>query len=250
MWSDRQKFLFLKAGNAAGWNEPMRYTAMRACGCPLMKAAGAEPVPGAQCPVPPGYRPSVKHAQNNNGHFEAVMALAEACAAQRGRLDAKFPRPAEHDSWREAAQHSATSRLIPKLREVWAEAMAKMPGRFFEPKGTGHRASGISFDPNAQCPVPSASLDALASRVCKNDPSAFPGLYDHGPELLDECDAGQLHRVLEALKAWVGREFYAAGITPHTFYIPAGAVAQVKAHAKRHQASGIGHQSEPVASVP
>lgn len=233
MWSDRQKFLFLKAGNAAGWNEPMRYTAMRACGCPLMKATGATPV-GA----PDVLRPSVKHAQNNNGHFEAVMALAESCAGQRsggGTLDARFPRPAEHDSWRDAAQHSATSRLIPKIREVWAEAMERMPGRFFE------------FVPDASSPSRgsrSPSLDALAARVCKNDVTAFPGLYDHGPELLDECDAGQLHRVLEALKAWVGRAFYENGIKPRTFYIPSGAIAQVKAKAGRHKASGTRHEPE------
>ena len=81
------------------------------------------------------------------------------------------------------------------------------------------------------------SPDAFARRVTAADASQFPDHFMAAPQDLDACDAAQACRVVEGLRAWVGRDFYAAGINPRTFVIPHNAIAQVNAQARRHVAN-------------
>lgn len=219
-WSEKQTRIFLRAANLAGWNDAQRYTAMRACGCPLVKGTAGR---GQATDVVP--RPSVKSPGNTHEMFAAVMMLAESCARTRGSYNGRFPRPGSHDDWI-AASYDTAQRLHHKARAVWAEAQERMPGRFFG----GDEA-----------------MRGFVARVCGKDPETFGGLFAAAPEHLHECDAAQAVRVVEGLRAWVGREFYRAGLTPRSFVIPRSAIEQVKAEAARHraspQASGIGHQA-------
>ena len=207
MWSPKQQLLFLKASNIAGWNDQQRYVAMRACGCPLVKGT----VGRGQATEAGVTRPSIKAPGNTHESFAAVMVLAEASAEQRGR-GAAFPRPSNADSWLDSSRDTS-KRVRDLVRRVWAEACERMPGRFFGGE---------------------AALDAFVKGQLARDPAEFPEHFDHAPEAIDECDLAQAARILESLKAWVGREFYRAGITPRTFYIPSSAIAQVNAEARRH----------------
>lgn len=222
-WSDKQRTLFMIACGLAGWNDQQRYLAMRAAGCPCVapakppKARRIKSDTDAQCP-PGGMpdaspsRPSVMAPGNTHEMFAAVMSLAEASARTRGATMIKFPRPAAGKAWRDAALDTST-RLIHKAREIWREAQERMPGKFFG----GDEA-----------------LDAFARRVTASDAAQFPDHFMAAPQDLDACDAAQACRVVEGLRAWVGRDFYAAGINPRTFVIPHNAVAQVNAQARRH----------------
>lgn len=233
-WSEKQTRIFLRAANLAGWNDAQRYTAMRACGCPLVaapgtrhRASGIRSEPSAQCPVPSPSpsRPSVKAPGNTHEMFAAVMMLAESCARARGSYNGRFPRPGQHDDWI-AASYDTAQRLHHKAREIWAEAQQRMPGRFFG----GDEA-----------------LEKFVQRIVCADTVEFRGLFTETPERLDFCDAAQAVRVVEGLRAWVGREFYRAGLTPRSFVIPRSAIEQVKAEARRHappaQAPGIRDQA-------
>lgn len=219
-WSEKQTRIFLRAANLAGWNDAQRYTAMRACGCPLVKGTVGR---GQATDVV--LRPSVKTPGNTHEMFAAVMMLAESCARARGSYNGRFPRPGQHDDWI-AASYDTAQRLHHKAREIWAEAQQRMPGRFFG----GDEA-----------------LEKFVQRIVCADTVEFRGLFTETPERLDFCDAAQAVRVVEGLRAWVGREFYRAGLTPRSFVIPRSAIEQVKAEAARHraspQASGIGHQA-------
>ncbi|MFM9959222.1 MAG: hypothetical protein ACKVZJ_14250 [Phycisphaerales bacterium] len=206
-WTTPQRKLVLVAANKAGWNDQQRYLAMRACGCPLK--AG---------------KPSVTHEGNGRDHLVAVMALAESCAAQRGVTD--FPRPGRsevgstarrpHVTWRDAAL-DAGQYLRDKARKIWAEAKERAPGLL--------RAD--------------ASLEAFALRQCARDhepEGGAPELYAFPVESFDELDTGQLIRVIEGLRAWLGRAFFRSGLTPRTFTIPRHAIDQAQSEARRHVA--------------
>lgn len=198
MWSHAQRNLLLKAVNLAGWTDQLRYVAMRACGCPLV---GSSPS-----------RPSVKATANTHEQFAAVMMLAESAAKTRGK-GASFPKPGgDADTWTEASLDTS-SRVRDLIRRIWAEAHAKMPAKF---------------------PGTEAALTGFVERQTKGDAEDYKGFFEFAPANLDECDLAQCTRVLEGLKAWVGREFYRCGIRPQTFYIPPSAIAQVKAEARRH----------------
>lgn len=215
-WSQKQRLLFLKASGLAGWNDQQRYLAMRAVGCPCV----ATTIPGFDARAGLQSRPSIKAPGNTHEMFAAVMSLAESSARTRGAMMSRFPRPASgrvdsgQPTWRDAAMDTA-SRLIHKAREIWREAQERMPGKFFG----GDEA-----------------LDAFARRVTAADASQFPDHFMAAPQDLDGCDAAQACRVVEGLRAWVGRDFYAAGINPRSFVIPHNAVAQVNAQARRHVA--------------
>lgn len=221
-WTEKQRKLFLIACGLAGWNDPQRYIAMRACGCPCIVAGGR---PRASKPRPdsgPGPetqdpRPSVLSPGNTHEMFAAVMSLAEASARTRGAPMIRFPMPGRGDlseprTWRDAALDTA-DRLRHKAREIWAEAHQRMPGKF---KGDEE------------------SLDAFVRRQTGGDTRDYPEHFACAPETLDACDAAQACRVVEGLKAWIGRDFFAAGIHPRSFVIPQGAITQVKAQARRN----------------
>lgn len=210
MWTDKQQTLFHIAAKHAGWTPQHRYIAMRAAGCPLIKGTMGR----GQATQTGVMRPSIKNPANTHEMFAAAMMLAESCAATRGASD--FPSAGGGKSWAASAADTGT-RLRHKAREIWAEAQARMPGRFFGGED---------------------SLNAIVrDRVCKRDTDEYPDLFGHNPSTLDACDAAQLCRVIELLRNWVGRDFFRGGLTPRTFTIPGGVIAQVKAEAKRHVAA-------------
>lgn len=138
-------------------------------------------------------RPTISNPRNSQDAFEAFMAIAEASALSIGN-GAKMPRPARGGLWRDAAAQRAdrTRRLIESIAR---EASERMP---------------IIFKPGF--------LPGFIERQTKNDPPEFTlgGL----PRTARDLDEGQAYRVLEGLRAWVGRQFVRADIVPHSFTIP------------------------------
>lgn len=174
-WSDSQLRTFLRAANAAGWNNQQRYVAMKHVGCALT-AEG---------------RPSAKHPRNTQGQFELVMALAEsgARAAGNGKV---FPRPKNGASWAEVARN-ATDRMVRLVESIAGEAERRLPEKF---------SRGF--------------LVGFIDRMTRDDDMTFYA-FMRPLRLIRECDEGQTYRVLEGLKAWVGRELRAEGLTPESF---------------------------------
>ncbi len=176
-WSVKQQKLAMIAARGAGWNEEQRYIAMRHVGMP-------------QGRTPAGDRPSVHHPRNDHRHFERYMALAESCALSRGEGDA-FPRAAGGRLWRDAAAER-TDRVVRLIKRIEAEAVERLPMKF---------APGF--------------VHGLILRVCGRDEIRQPHIDVVG--VLADLDDGQAYRVLEAMKAWVGRELGARGMEPRTF---------------------------------
>lgn len=138
-------------------------------------------------------RPSVKHPRNSNEMFEQAMAVVEAQAAVAG---VRIRAPRECASWRIASQRSHV-RALALARAIVREAISRMPERF------------------------DAGLERyIVEHTTGEDPADLVGLAR--PRTLDECDGGQLRRVIEALRAYVGREFVMAGIEPASFAVPPG----------------------------
>lgn len=183
-WSPLQRVVFLRACADAGWNDARRYLAMRHAGCPQTAER----------------RPSVKHARNSQGMFEACMVLAEACAGAAGR---SVRPPNGHVSWREAAA-SGRQRLANLARCIAAEAVERMPETF--------DAGLLGY--------------AVSHTTVGDDPELCP----IRPVSIEECDAGQLVRVVELLRAFVGRRFAAACVRPRTFEVPPGAAIRARAN--------------------
>lgn len=180
-WSKSQIILLHRAAKAAGWNDARRYLAMKHAGCP--SAAGSS-------------RPSVNHPRNDNRAFERVMELAESCAGQRGEV---VPPPAEHRSWREAVRRQG-DQLRELARKIVAEAERRLPVRFAD----------------------AHLLERTISHVCGHDhPSGFGLGLDSRDLGIEHLDPSQLYRVVESLKAHVGRVLVEAGITPSSFEVPA-----------------------------
>lgn len=188
-------------GERRGWSDLQRKLFLRAC-----SAAGWNDAQRyiamrhAGCPLDAkAERPSVKHPRNTNGQFEQLMALAEAHAAMRGR---DVPRPREHASWRVAADFGRR-RLEGVARAIIAEASTRIPEVF------------------------DAGLERyIVEHTTASDDGALAGVRD--PATLAECDGGQLHRVVEALRAYAGREFARRGLSPRNFTIPPGALRRAE----------------------
>jgi len=136
-------------------------------------------------------RPSVKHQGNTNLHFEMVMELAEMIALGRGN-GAEMPKPSRHKSWRESLGFSDRP-MRRKLRLMFAEAQRELPGIFNE-----------------------HSLRGFIARMTKHDSYEF----SEPVESLDMLDAGQLYRVIEGARAWIGRELLKIDVAPTSFTIP------------------------------
>jgi len=187
-WTDKQRKLFLRASNMAGWNGSQRYIAMSHAGCPIDRSIG---------------RPSVKHAGNTNAMFAQVMELAEAMSIDT------VPPPRDYDSWADAARRKLDARRD-FARQIVAEAVTRMPGKYGTSNG----------QPIARDAAIEKILAASVKHVTGNDSVELTPIK---PQTLDECDTGQLYRVIESLKAWFGREMLAAGIEPESFKVPASA---------------------------
>lgn len=136
-------------------------------------------------------RPSVSHTANTNAQFEQVMAIAEAHAEMNG---ADVHPPRNHTSWRQASDRGR-DRQIGLARDIALEARRRLPGVFKK-------------DP----------LPAAVYHVTQHDNEDFGG---RGFDDIDDCDGGQVYRVVECLRAWVGRYFAKAGLEPETFKQPA-----------------------------
>lgn len=181
-WSDAQRAMLFKAVAAAGWNDQQRYIAMRHAGCPCSEADGGSAR---------DRRPSVANPRNTHRQFEIVMSLAEASARGRG-AGKLMPGPGKpHASWADAATFSA-SREQRLIEAIWREAMTRAPAVF--------QAGG---------------LIGFIERMTARDETAVT--LGRLPTTTRELDPGQTYRVLEGLKAWVGRVFAERGITPQSF---------------------------------
>lgn len=176
----------------SGWSDKQRVLFFRACAAAgITEAQRYIVMRHCGCPLDgKTKRPSVKHPRNTNAMFEQCMAVAEAQAGMRHQT---VPRPREFRSWREAAE-SGRQRLITKARGIVAEAIAKMPGKF------------------------DAGLEQhICEHTTDDDDGSLAALQ---PRTFEEADGGQLLRIIEALRAWIGREFTSAGIEPSTFTVP------------------------------
>lgn len=177
-WSKSQQIAIHKAAKAAGWNPQQRYIAMRHAGCPNLRDSGS------------GGRPSVSHPRNSNRHYELVMVLAEAQALTRGLGD-DMPRPGRGGFWKDSASDQRW-REIEAVRKIAHEAIERMPK---------------TFDPYF--------LAGFIARMTRHDDKGFASVAC--PKDLTECDEGQIYRIHEGLKAWVGRELADRGMAPRSF---------------------------------
>lgn len=165
------------------------------------------------CPLKAG-TPSVTHPRNDNAAFERCMALAESCAGARGE---HVPPPRGKRSWREA-ERAGADRMRNLAMEIAAEAAAVLPGRF---------DVGL--------------ITSTIDHVCAHDPVELrtpepAHLVGRGP--LWRLDSGQVYRVVESLKAHVGRVFLEHGLTPTSFDVPAAAKRRVATRAAMEGAAG------------
>lgn len=179
-----------------GWTDKQRIMLLRAS-----NLAGWTPqqrymaMRHAGCPNAAGKsRPSVSHPRNHQAAFERVMALAEAQAATLGNC---VPGPSTGASWQHAAERARAS-LEAKAAAIAHEAQQRCSEQF------GHEL-----------------LTATIRHVTQHDDASLP--IHAEPRDLVECDEGQLHRVIESLKAHVGRVFAERGIRPRTFDVPPSA---------------------------
>lgn len=195
-WTKLQIKVFMVAARAAGWNEDQRYMAMRHCGCPTRSDGVATP--------------SVNHPRNTNALFERCMALAESCAGQQGVTIAP---PKGKRSWREA-ERGAGDRMRDLAHAIVEEAIRRAPDVFFPTRRVA---------PDQVAP---GLLDATIQHVCGNDPREVLGFIREchvATWRLSDLDTGQLYRVVESLKAQVGRVLLERGIVPASFSVPASA---------------------------
>ena len=175
-WTDGQRRIFLAGASAAGWNDQMRYVAMRHVGCPNFGCTG---------------RPSVKHPRNTHGHLELLMALAESqCQPSR-----RFPVCQSADSWAKA-EGAWRHRLEDLAVRIQEEAVDRLPAHFD---------------------------DGLIGYAVRHTTGNDPDTFNFRPTALTDCDAGQLYRVIECMKAIVGRRMLECGMQPRSFDVPAGA---------------------------
>lgn len=154
------------------------------------------------CPLKAG-KPSVTHPRNDNAGFERAMALAESCAGQRGE---RVPPPRGKQSWRQAEAQQG-ERIKGLINEVAIEAERCLPARF----------------------VAGELIAGTIRHVCANDAWSWCSfIAEHAPaDLLKNLDSGQLYRVVDSLKAHVGRVLLEHGIRPRTFDVPASARRRV-----------------------
>lgn len=191
-WTKKQQVCVLRACTAAGWNEQQRYMVMHHCGCPLDEQTK---------------RPSAKHPRNTSEQMGLIMSFAEPVARDRGK---PLPPPSQHRSW-EAAVADKAARQRHKAKAMIAEAIRRVP-----------RGAAGGFDEGLEAYV--------VEHVYDCDQGATGARFMlHRPESIDQCDAPTVHRVIECLRQFVGREFAARGITPETFDIPRSARERARA---------------------
>lgn len=140
------------------------------------------------CPKSASGQVSLKNKANPHDAFEQYMALAESAAASRG--ERIYP-PKGQKSWQAVADGKRT-RIIRMIESVWDEAC--------EVLNKNLHADGLS---------------GFVDRMTRRDESPCGVPLNH--HRLEDCDGGQLYRILEGLKGWFGREFVERGWEPGTF---------------------------------
>ncbi|PCI10400.1 hypothetical protein COB72_03355 [bacterium] len=138
-------------------------------------------------------RPSVKHPNNTNRQLEMAMSFAEPVARSRGK---SIRPPSKYKSWQAAAEDRA-GRMRSHARLIISEATRRAPGMFDE---------GLE--------------SYVVEHVCSHDHSGF---MESTPESIDQCDPPTIHKVIECLRAYVGRRFVEAGMNAQSFSIPKSA---------------------------
>lgn len=186
-WSRTQQTMFFLACTAAGWNDAQRYIVLRHAGCPERQRAANK---GAGVKSEGERRPSASEPRNTQAQFEICMAIAEAAARERGR-GADVPQPANARTWGDIEQN-ARERMIRLVESIWFELVTSMPDVF--------HASGL--------------VGFVRRMTSCDDRSITLGC---APDALAGCDAGQLYRILEGVKAWGTRECLRRDIRPRTF---------------------------------
>ena len=140
-------------------------------------------------------RPSITHSGNTQRQFELVMSIAEGQWLGLGGAG-EFPRPRDAKRWSDITAQTREP-MMRFAREIWAEARERRPERF-----------------------DAGGLDGFVQRMASRTDARV--MFQPSPRTLDEVhDPALLHRILEGLKAWVGREFIQNDITPRSFKIPA-----------------------------
>jgi len=195
-WSPAQIKLAGMGSSAAKWNDAQRYIALRNCGCPKMEIDGE-------------LRVSARNTKNSQRSFEQYMALAEMSANALGN---RMPKPSMgtgHRSWAEVCA-AECDRSIALIFKIASEACARVPGKF-------HDASGL--------------VAGLVRRITENDGTDgdtrcvyFTGVIEE----IHACSPDQVRRVLEALRAWVGRVMHECGVRPISFDAPRSAIARAE----------------------
>lgn len=162
------------------------------------------------CPLKGG-TPSVTHPRNDNAAYERCMALAESCAGQRGE---HVPPPSKRRTWREAVA-APNERMRELAQRIANEAVLRLPAQFAD----------------------NELLRKTIDHVC-GDELVSPDPSSPVPGTLHSLDAGQLYRVVESLKAHVGRVLLEHGLTPESFTAPAWAKRRVAQRAAMEGAAG------------
>lgn len=188
--------------SALGWTRPMQQAFLRASGCAgwndqqrylAMRHCG--------CPDAAKHgRPSTTHPKNTRDSFLACMELAEACAAADS---VAVPPPKSEKSWRDAARASADN-VRHFARRIAAEGVRRLPG-VFDDGLLGYAVRHITGDDSAE---------------------VSPRMAYARPVSIDDCDLGQAMRVVESLRAHVGRELDRRGLAPEGFRLPQSVIAR------------------------
>ncbi|MAO24533.1 MAG: hypothetical protein CMJ25_27625 [Phycisphaerae bacterium] len=179
-----------------GWTHRQRQCVIMACSAAGWNAQQRYMVMlHCGCPLDPKtQRPSIKHPRNTSEQMGLIMSFAEPVARDRGK---PLRPPKAHRSWESAVADKA-QRQRHKAREIIDEAVAEIPSKFNS--GLERYVVEHVYD-------------------CDQGKSGA-GFMEHQPESIEQCDAPTVYRVIECLRAFVGREFAARGIEPRSFTIP------------------------------
>lgn len=183
-----------------GWSMKQRIMFLRACNAADWDCAHRYMVMNhCGCPLDKTTKmPSVKHPWNTNKDLELVMSFAEPVARSNGQ---PIRPPSQYKSWQAAVEDKA-GRIRNQAHRIVDEALRSAPAH---------------FDPG---------LAAYAVRhVCDHNKAGFMDVH---PETIDQCDAPTLIRVVECLRAFVGRRFAELNIEPTSFRIPRSAIERAE----------------------
>lgn len=126
------------------------------------------------------------------------MSFAEPVAREMGK---PLNPPSRYKSWQDAVEDRA-SRTRRLAYAIVKEACKRAPAQFND-----------GLEP------------WVVDHVCGSSKSGF---MDVAPESFDQCDGPTIYRVVECLKAYIGRRFTELGIKPNSFIVPRSARERAK----------------------